>query len=903
MFKPTAVAIPLLTLFLAACGGSDGDTPVVGSTGGTDTNNETSGDVDSSGGSEDGEVTASPTLGAGQGASFYEGVLSISSEEVLIGGETVIEVSAVDKNAGNALLAANYQFTFTSTCEAAGNAVFSVSRTFGSGSVSTTYRNTNCANGDTITASLYAFNADASSATPLATAQGTITTASPSLGSGSGAAYADNEIGGVVNLVGATQTQLSATIVNPLLANEQVQAANYRVSWATDCNTASFSVGAQNADRDIETTYRNACQGANNLTLTLFDKNNSSVILDTLNVVVTASQGVDARIGNGVAGAFSQGNLGISPGTIASSATAGINLTIVDANNSNAAITNQPYGLEIESNCASQVPALATFNKTEQVVSQGSSVSFSYTAEGCVGADAITVSLYGVENGQINRSSLLGTATGSITVGSPEVGAISFEGVDRSSLAIKGVGSSSLPTQAAVTFKVVDKSQNPIESRVVDFELTNKTGGVELATNSDVTDADGLVTAVINSGSTHALVAVRAEVERVGSEPAIQPTNSQTIAITTGIADQDSFQIAADVLNPNAASFSGSTVTITAFASDQFNNRVPDGTVVNFTAESGQIESNCQISGGSCSVQWKASGDRPGMTNPVLNYVNETRSDWTNSSYRVANNTHFGMTTIMAYMEGEAGFNDGNGNGLYDANESKESLPEPIRNDDWCSGCSRTTAAHEAPDKNAGVNVEFFADYNSDNTHDVAPTLYQGALCSDGAKSLGHCGELAFISSSLRLVQSEGTEAMIIRVYAIDEVATANNIAATAVIKKLFDTTAAVQRVNALVDPDNAHAKYNGTGNLYVLVQDVNGNIPPAGTTLSISGEGFEIGSGSTTVTNSINEIDSTNSPLVMDEYDFGMFHQATYTSDGSEEYITVSVTSNGITREIRLTK
>ncbi|WP_420592378.1 hypothetical protein [Bacterioplanoides sp.] len=847
----------------------------------------------------------SPALGSGVGADFNDGVLAVSVDQVLVGGEVLITASAVDVNASNSALTKTYQYTFESTCSASSDASFSISKTFAAGEVQNTYRNIDCRSGDTITAKLFDENADTTTATAIDTATVSISTALPTLGNGSGVNYSDDKVAGTLNLQGEVDTDLSATAVNPLKANEKIVADNYRVRWSSSCADASFSVTEQSLAADIATKYRandTTCLGTNNLMLQLFEKNNPSVILDSISFDIEIAQGIDAKIGTGSEGSFVKGALNISDATISALGTALISINIVDGNSTptaDAIVTNRSYGLTIESSCAAQTPPQATFNKTEIITAQGNNVGFTYTADGCVGADALTVVLYEVDNGNINRNSELGRATGSITVASPEVGAISYEGADRNLIAIDGVGSSSLPTQAAVTFKVVDKSQNPIESRVVNFELSNTTGGVELASSSDVTDADGLVKAIINSGSAHTQVAVKATVVRVGSEAEISPTNSQPIAVTTGIADQDSFQIVADVLNPNSASFSGTNVTITAFASDHFNNRVPDGTVVNFTAESGQIESSCQISGGQCSVKWTASGERPGSIGVgALDRVNEIRSG--EASF---NGSHYGMTTIMAYMEGEAGFTDGNANGLFDVGEPKRALPEPIRNDDWCNNCTQITAAHEAPDQVSSNNVEFFADYNNNNSHDTAPALYQGALCSTAAKGAGNCGELAFISSSLRLVQSEGTVPMIIRVYAIDEVATANNIAATAVIKKLYDTTAAVQRVNALVDPDNAHAKYNGTGNLYVLVQDVNGNIPPAGTTLSISGEGFEIGSGSTTVTNSINEIDSTNSPLVMDEYDFGMFHQATYTSDGPEEYITISVTSNGITREIRLTK
>jgi hypothetical protein len=825
-----------------------------------------------------------PALGSGSGTQYTDGIIDLSLEQVLVGGETVVTVTGVDKNAANAPLTDNYRFTFSSVCQALGNAEFSIVETVSSGSVSSTYRNTNCASGDTITVRLYPTN---SSSIIIATATGVITTARPLLGNGSGVDYADNKIAGRLALQGETETELTASAVNPLKANEKISDSKYRVKWGTSCTDASFSVLEQDLSSDISTKYRTNgttnCLGDNNLTLELFEKNNPSVILDTVAFVVNVQRGIEPKIGIGKEGTFDEGKLDISDTTINAAGRALIAVNIVDGNSiptSNSIVSNRSYGLTIESNCSIQQPAQAEFNRTETIVAQGENVGFNYTAKGCINKDIITVRLYAVTDDSIDKTEVLGTATGELTVASPELGAISYEGADRTLIAIEGLGSSTLPTQTSITFKVVDKSQLPMENRVVQFALSNTTGGVELASDSNVTDADGLVKAIVNSGTANTQVAVKATVVERSGETAIPPTNSLPISITTGIADQDSFEIVADVLNPNAATTSGTNVNITAFAADQFNNPVPDGTTVNFTAESGIIGSRCTMVAGSCSVTWTSSGERPGEIDSSLSRVNEERSGegpQDTSKDREFEGSHFGMTTIMAFMEGEAGFTDSNNNGLFDANEPMRSLPEPIRNDNWCTGaCTSTTAGHEIPDKVGSTNVEFFADYDNDRAHDIAPSVYQGALCTTAAKGLGHCGSLAFISNSLRIVQSEGNEELIIRIFNADGSPQSGKLAA-------------------------ADADTDGPVTLRVLVQDVNGNIPPSGTTLSISGDGYEVVRSTKTVRNGINDMSDDDRKSINETYNYGMYHDFDYIEEGVSKSISILVTSGEISTEVQL--
>ncbi len=89
------------------------------------------------------------------------------------------------------------------------------------------------------------------------------------------------------------------------------------------------------------------------------------------------------------------------------------------------------------------------------------------------------------------------------------------------------------------------------------------------------------------------------------------------------------------------------------------------------------------------------------------------------------------MTTILAYTQGESGFTDSNNNGLFDADEPFVTFPEAFRDDNFNSVVDMGTNTRP---------VEFFSDFNNNSTYDAAPTIYQGVMCTDAAKGVGHCG-------------------------------------------------------------------------------------------------------------------------------------------------------------------
>ncbi len=567
----------------------------------------------------------------------------------------------------------------------------------------------------------------------------------------------------------------------------------------------------------------------------------------TTSDVTTGTNITNPRLGNGTGASFAVGVLDISDTALSAGGTTNISATIVDADRSNAKIVSQQYGVEFSSTCSEADPAKASFSRDESVTSSGE-VSVTYEAKGCSGTDIISFKLYASTDGTVDKTKVLHSATGTITVQPPEVGAITYVGTSAPAISISTIGDPVLPKLSSVTFRVLDRTNNPIGGKSVSFELTNSTGGVNLALSSGITDENGDVKAIVRAGTTHTVTSVRA-VALANDGVTNIITSSQPISVTTGIADQDSFAIAADILNPGAFNVSGVEVNVTAYAADQFQNPVPDGTIINFTAESGIIGSSCPTTKGSCSVKWSSSGVRPGQHDAALQRVNEIDQQLAT--------TVLGMTTILAYTQGESGFTDSNNNGLFDADEPFVTFPEAFRDDNWSSVVDMGTNARP---------VEFFSDFNNNGTYDAAPTTYQGVMCTDAAKGVGHCGSLMNVRSSLRLMQSVADSVRI----------------------RYFNATGPNTFTEIAGGPAIA-----ASGTFYVVLQDGNGNIPANGAALAVSGDGYKIFSDAGPVRNSVGELDLTGA-LGLPSY--GAFYRVSYVAEATPVSIEVSATSGNLT-------
>ena len=858
---------------LSACGGG-------GSVSDANTGGSSSGGSSGSSGAD-----VSPALGSGTGADFESGVITLSADYALVGGSVTVTVDGVDTNSENESLTDTYGYVFSAECE---SAEFSIASTFSStNSISTTYRNRGCPDDDTITVSMYNVDTtDSSLGSLIATATTTIQTDYPSLGSSSGASFVEGEIEGDLELTDEAGTSLSVNLVNPLDSNALITDSTYIGRWFSDCEDGTFSIiRATNSTGTFENQYLADyadCAGDNNISLLVSGSDTSNCSLAdtsgcyaTLNATIEVTLGEDPELGVLVDDTFyaellvngmRESEYGDSPTSdsvddedkLAAGGTMLIKANIVDANNSNGQISGTTYGVSLTSGCVADGDA--TLDEAEKTTTSGE-VRFTYTAAGCL-SDEFQAHLYTVEDGALATRLTTTAITGIIFIQPAEVGGISFDSVDDTSLAIKDTGNPNIPEYTTVYFTVYDQQGQAVEGQEVSFELTNTTGGITLGsgteTATDVSDTNGEVSVLINSGSSHAVTSVRAST--VSGAGVTISTNSQPITITTGYPDQDSFELVADIFNPRGYDYSGSEVELTVFASDQYQNPVADGTEVNFTAESGTITSTCVMSGGSCSVTWYSSGTRPGNFDADLHRVNETYPvDDPGTAEDETANTILGMTTITAYTTGEGGYTDTNGNGLFDVLDSGSPEPfvglaEAFRDDNWDGDLNVYD----------GAPVESFMDFDADGYHDSAgSSVYQGITCSDSALSAGHCASLTHVRDSIRIIQSDSN-----------------------VVMRLYESADGV----TFVENNSLTLSATGSGSFYILLQDGNGNYPAEGVNLAVTGDGYDIfdnsGDVSTNTLGFLRSINSSYSGLPT----FGKLYYVEYDDDDDPVDIELTV-------------
>lgn len=355
--------------------------------------------------------------------------------------------------------------------------------------------------------------------------------------------------------------------------------------------------------------------------------------------------------------------------------------------------TSQVVSVTFTSSCTAQGKA----TMTSPVVSSAGVAVSSYKDTNCGTTDTLGASA------SVGGSTI--SASASLTVQAAAMGSIQFIGATPANIGIKGVG---LTETSAVQFQVKDVNGQPAPAgQSVNFSLDTTTGGITFNPTSATTDASGYVTTNVTSGTYPATVRVTAT---LASNTTIK-SQSSGLVISTGISDQNSFSLSADILNPEGWSYDGETVKITVRASDHFNNPVPDGASVLFTANGGQIQPSCTITAGACTVTWTSSNPRPAK----------------------------GRVVILANMTGEESFTDLNGNNRFDDTEPFIDLPEA-----WVD-------ANENGVYDAGM--EEFRDFNGNGIYTGGDGKYNGVLCAGPTL----CGTTKSVDTrgSITLVMSE----------------------------------------------------------------------------------------------------------------------------------------------------
>ena len=440
-------------------------------------------------------------------------------------------------------------------------------------------------------------------------------------------------------------------------------------------------------------------------------------------------------LGSGTGASFTAGTLTIGVSPLSAGGSTSITANLVDQNGS---LYTTSTDVTFSSTCA----GLGTATLTSPVTTTTGTAISTYVAKGCSGNDAITATA------TVNGSTI--TATATINVLAPTLGSIQFVSAAPPLMGLKGTGAAGLAASATVVFQVFDTTGGAAANQDVDFTLNTSVGGLTLTPATGKTDANGKVQTVVQAGTVPTPVRVTATI--TGTSPTIS-TQSDQLAITTGIPDQNSISLSATTLNPEAWAYDGETVDITARLADRFNNPVPNGTAVTFTTEGGSIQGSCTTTDGACTVTWTSQNPRPcGQTldqpalqpDPVLNSCLDSAGS--NSPSPVAGNAPLGQpyggrVTILATAVGEESFADNNGNGVFDDGDAFDDLPE---------------AYVDANENGSRDAYEDFVDFNSNGAYDTGDGLYNGILCEDSTRCSSK--KTIDVRASLVLVMS-GTDA------------------------------------------------------------------------------------------------------------------------------------------------
>ena len=433
---------------------------------------------------------------------------------------------------------------------------------------------------------------------------------------------------------------------------------------------------------------------------------NGEELLASLNFEIQSSDAISEqtiRIGHfntdavfveneiGISVSDSVGNVEISAG-----ATLGVSLAIVDENDQRI-LTQTP--VSFTSICTED--GFATIDQQVNTVN-GEAIA-TYEDISCAGGDGNEDVI--VASVVVNNSTL--SITRSITILAESVGSINFISADPTQLVLLGTGGQNSQTISTLLFQVNGTLGNPLAQQNVTFSLNTQTGGLSLFPALGITNSQGQVSARVTSGNVPTSVRVTAEVVTESGISVL--TQSDLLAVNTGLPDQNSFTLSADNLNPEANSISGQTVGLVARLADTFNNPVPDGTSVSFTTEGGIIEPSCTTTNGTCGVTWTSANPRT-------------------SDHRI---------TILATAIGHETLFDANGNNSYEDSDGG-----PISdNTDSGFGFSvygetgfvdHSEAWRDDNEDNIRDAAEIFLDYNDDGDFNGPDTLFNGPQCIPG---------------------------------------------------------------------------------------------------------------------------------------------------------------------------
>ena len=266
-------------------------------------------------------------------------------------------------------------------------------------------------------------------------------------------------------------------------------------------------------------------------------------------------------------------------------------------------------------------------------------------------------------SGLVRVSARTGNQTKSttITVASAEATSIIYTSNDLS-LGIRGSGSSSTG-QAEFT---VYSGSTTLANEQVRVSLEKSPFGLTFGPNRNqqsyvaTTDANGQIIVPIFPGTTPGPVEI--EVSLV-DDPLINAL-SKNITVASSRVTQTGLSLSWEK-NVLDWSYDGDSTQINARMVDRNGNKVPDGTVINFTAEGGKVTSSCATVDGNCTVNFTTQNPRPGDGRVSVLAVAEGEKEYIDMN---ENNAWDEGVDILVHNIGDT-FRDDNENGVFDIGE------------------------------------------------------------------------------------------------------------------------------------------------------------------------------------------------------------------------------------------
>lgn len=734
----------LACLIMAACGGGAGTSAVPGAPGASS--------------SSTGTNNSTWRVGTGTGASFIPTKLTVSGNANALFIDQTVTITANIVDDQGALISSPASVVFSSPCLTAKTSTITGGNTITSvgGVANAEYKAGSCFGDDVVTATV---NHDGTAHS------GTVTLSkvnNKKIGSGSGASFVAGQLTTSTSntLYKGDTVQITASLVDNQNAPISQTVA---VAFTSDCiNNGTSSIVGGNV---VTSTNGVATVSYKVDQCNLDDKITAAVANGASSTSATTTLSIDnRRIGSGFGSDFTEGNLevGVGSGTLAPGGTTTITAYLV---NSKGDLVTDALPVTFSSDCLSADDATIA-NGNVVTATNGKAIA-TYTSKGCAGVGGVDR----IKASTTFRGIVL-SATANLAVKADTAQTITFIDATPTLINIKGTGGTET---SILKFRVLGQGGSPLKGVCVNFAPSTIVGDLALVpskcnpagpeTFGSTTDINGYATTTVQAGTVATVVRVTATI--LNNTTTIS-TQSSALAVTTGVPDQNSTSLSLTEISPIAWDHDGVTTTAIIRMADAFNNPVPKGTAVTFTASGGSIDGSCSTldNTGVCSVTWRSQNPRPKPAGKVSYPQNPIDGSFTKSCSDGSLECRAGRVEVLATAIGNESFIDGNGNGLYDDiekdvfvnsngvyNTSTKGLA--ITNTAKCSPTAPNSTAsvgitnscddlREAyVDKNFNNDRDFieeFIDFNKNGIFDPLPNgKYDGALCAGAAKANGDC--------------------------------------------------------------------------------------------------------------------------------------------------------------------